>query len=147
MALEALDGAVGHSFGLEVDGVMIKQITEVSGLKFEQDKIELKENTSDGKFILRNLPGRPKGGQITLTRALTEDKSFDSWIKDSRFGRMSAVRKTGAVVVFDYENNPIKRYKLINAWPSALELGTMKAGAADVLTEKLTVAFEDIGVE
>ena len=37
MALPDNDGSVGHSFGLEIDGVQIKSITEVSGLKMEQD--------------------------------------------------------------------------------------------------------------
>ena len=44
MALPDLDSSVGHSFGLEFDGVQIKAITEVTGLKMEQDVIELKEN-------------------------------------------------------------------------------------------------------
>jgi len=145
MGLEALDGAVGHSFGIEVDGVMIKQIIEVSGLKMEQDKIELNENTSDGKFVKRNLPGRMKGGSITVTRALTDDKSFDSWIKDSRAGKMDSVRKGGAIVVYDLQGGGVvKRYKILNAWPTSLEIGTMKAGATDVLTEKLTISFEDL---
>ena len=39
MALPDLNSAVGHSFGLEFDGITIKSITEVSGLKMEQDVI------------------------------------------------------------------------------------------------------------
>jgi phage tail-like protein len=146
MALPDLDGAVGHSFGLEVDGVTIKQITECSGLKLEQDKIELKQNTADGKYMVKVLPGRPKAGQITLTRALTADQSFEKWIKDSRFGKMSAVRKGGAVIVFDFEGKAVKRYKMTNAWPISLEIGTLKAGDTNVLTEKLTVAYEEMEV-
>lgn len=140
----ATDGAVGHSFGLEFDGVMIKQITEVSGLKMEQDKIELKQNTNDGKFSITNLPGRPKAGQLSVSRALTADKSFETWINDSRFGKMGTVRKTGSVIVFDYEGSEVKRYNLVNAWPVSLEVNTMKAGATDVLTEKLTISFEEL---
>ena len=45
MALPDLDTSVGHSFGLEIDGVLIKAIQEVSGLKMEQDVIEMKHNT------------------------------------------------------------------------------------------------------
>jgi phage tail-like protein len=146
MALPDLDGAVGHSFGLEVDGVTIKQITECSGLKLEQDKIELKQNTADGKYMVKVLPGRPKAGQITLTRALTSDQSFEKWIKDSRFGKMSAVRKGGAIIVYDFEGNAVKRYKMTNAWPTTLEIGTLKAGDTSVLTEKLTVAYEELEV-
>ena len=60
MALPRLDTSVGHSFGLEIDGVVIKQITEVSGLKMEQDVIELKQNTADGKYVIKKLPGRSR---------------------------------------------------------------------------------------
>ena len=42
MPLPDFDSAVGHSFGLEVDSIIIRQITEVSGLKMEQDVIEYK---------------------------------------------------------------------------------------------------------
>lgn len=139
-----MDGAVGHSFGLEFDGVIIKKITEVSGLKMEQDKIELKQNTNDGKFSITNLPGRQKAGQLTVTRALTDDKSFETWINDSRFGKMGSTRKGGSVVVYDYEGSELKRYNMVNAWPVSLEIGTMKAGATDVLTEKLTISFEEL---
>ncbi|MEU3078779.1 phage tail protein, partial [Streptomyces laurentii] len=34
----------GERIGLEFDSVLIRQITEVSGLKMEQDVIELKQN-------------------------------------------------------------------------------------------------------
>lgn len=147
MALPDLDKAVGHSFGLEIDGVLIKQIQEVSGLKMEQDVIELKQNSADGKYINKKLPGRPKSGEVTLTRGLTEDTSFDKWIKASRFGKMGDARKNGAVIVFDYEGSPIKRYKLTACWPKSLEIGTLKAGDTSVLTEKLSITYESMEPE
>ena len=147
MPLPDLDTSVGHSFGLEVDGVVIKQIQEVSGLKMEQDVIELKQNTSDGKYAVKKLPGRPKPGEVTLTRGLTGDNSFESWIKSSRFGKMGDARKGGAVLVFDFEGAAIKRYKLTNAWPKTLEIGSLKAGDTSVLTEKITLTYEALEVE
>jgi phage tail-like protein len=146
MALPDLDASVGHSFGLEFDGVVIKEITEVSGLRIEQDVIELKQNTSDGKFMIKKLPGRPKAGEVTLTRGLTNDNSFQDWVKNSRFGKMPDARKGGAIIVFDFENTAIKRYNLTNAWPKSLEIGTLKAGDTSVLTEKLVLTFESIEV-
>jgi hypothetical protein len=56
MAFPDLDKAVGHSFGLEIDGVQIKQIQDVSGLKMEQDVIELKQDSDDGKFVIKSYP-------------------------------------------------------------------------------------------
>lgn len=147
MGLPDLDSSVGHSFGLEIDGVMIKQITEVSGLKMEQDVVELKQNTNDGKYVIKKLPGRPKAGEVTLTRGLTGDQSFEKWAKDAHFGKMSNARKGGAIIIFDFEGIPIKRYKLTNAWPKSLEIGTLKAGDTSVLTEKLVITHEGCEVE
>ncbi|MGW4159527.1 phage tail protein [Streptomyces sp. NPDC004788] len=147
MPLPDLDSSVGHSFGLEFDSVVIKQITEVSGLKMEQDVIELKQNTADGKYAIKKLPGRPKAGEVTVSRGLTEDNSFESWVKESRFGKMTGARRHGAIIVYDYEGIPIKRYKLINAWPKSLEIGTLKAGDTSVLTEKLVITYESMEVE
>jgi phage tail-like protein len=147
MALPDLDSSVGHSFGLEFDGITIKSITEVTGLKMEQDVIELKENGPDGKYVIKKLPGRWKAAEITLTRGLTADQSFEKWVKDSQFGKMESVRKGGAIIVFDYEGSAIKRYKLTNAWPKSLEIGSLKAGDTSVLTEKLVLTAERLEVE
>ena len=147
MALPELDTSVGHSFGLEIDGVMIKAIAEVSGLKMEQDVIELKHNTSDGKYINKKLPGKPKSGEVTLTRGLTADTSFEKWVKAAHFGKMGEARKGGAIIVFDYEGNAIKRYNLTNAWPKSLEIGSLKAGDTSVLTEKLAITYESVEVD
>jgi len=147
MPLPELDSSVGHSFGLEFDSVLIKRITEVSGLKMEQDVIELKQNTADGKYAIKKLPGRPKAGEVTVTRGLTEDTSFEKWIKDSRFGKMTNARRNGSIIVYDYEGLPIKRYKLINAWPKSLEISTLKAGDTSVLTEKLSITYESVELD
>jgi len=147
MGLLDFDSSVGHSFGLEFDGIVIKQISEVSGLKFEQDVIELKQNTPDGKYIIKKLPGRPKAGEVTLSRGLTGDKSFQDWVQQAQFGKMGQARKGGAIIVFDFEGAPIKRYKLVSAWPKTLEIGALKAGDTSVLTEKITITYERMEVE
>jgi phage tail-like protein len=113
----------------------------------EQDVIELKQNTPDGKYVNKKLPGRPKAGEVTLTRGLTADTSFDDWANSSQFGQMTNARKGGAIIVFDYEGAAIKRYKLTNAWPKSLEIGSLKAGDTNVLTEKLTITYEAIEPE
>ena len=41
---------------------------------------------------------------------------------------MSDARKGGAIIVFDYEGAPIKRYKLTNAWPKSLEIAVAEGG-------------------
>ncbi len=70
MAIPEYDSGVGHSFGLEFDGIQIKAITEVTGLKMEQDVIEYKSNEAkDGKYVIKKLPGRWKAGEIDRTHS------------------------------------------------------------------------------
>ncbi|MGN6174205.1 MAG: phage tail protein [Streptosporangiaceae bacterium] len=147
MALPDLDSSVGHSFGLEFDGITIKSITGVDALKIEQDVIELKQAGPDGKSVIKKLPGRWKAAEITLTRGLAGDQSFEKWMKESQFGKTANARKGGAIIVYDYEGSVIKRYKLTNAWPKSLEIASLKAGDASVLTEKLTLTAERLEIE
>ncbi len=147
MTLPELDKAVGRSFGFEINGVQIKQIQEVSGLKIERDVIELKQNTADGKYIIKKLPGRFKAGEVTLTRGLTKDNSFEKWFKDTRSVKVGDALKDGHIIAYNNEGSVIKRYKLTACWPKSLEIGTLKAGNTSVLTEKLVVSYETLEPE
>lgn len=147
MALPDLDSSVGHSFGLEFDGITIKSITHVDVLKIEQDVVERKSAGTEGEYVIKKLPGRWKAAEIVLTRGLTDGQSFKKWMKESRFGKVTDARKGGAIIVYDYEGSAIKRYKLTNAWPKSLEVGSPKAGDTSVLTEKLTLTAERLEVE
>jgi phage tail-like protein len=60
---------------------------------------------------------------------------------------MNSARITASICLYDFEGNVLKRYKLSNAWPSGLEISSLKAGDTSVLTEKLTITAEDVEVE
>jgi phage tail-like protein len=148
MALAEFDKLAAHSYGLEVDGIQIAQISEVSGLKMEQDVITVKQNVAaDGKYIIKKIPGRVQAGEVTFTRGLTDNNAFEAWVKNSRLGKMGDARKNAVVVIYDFEGNAMKRYKLINCWAKSLEIGTLKAGDTAMLTEKLVVTYEEIEPE
>jgi phage tail-like protein len=145
MTLPDFDKAVG--FGIEIDGVQIKQIWEVAGLKMEQDVIELKQSSSDGKYVIKKIPASLKAGEVTLTRGLTKDDSFETLIKSARLGETSDARKNGAIIVYNHAGTALKRYKLTNCWPKSLEISTLREGDTSVLTEKLTVTYESMEPE
>ena len=146
MALPDIDSSVGHSFSLEIDGVQISGIAEVSGLALEQEVREIKETAADGTVIIRKLPGRPKVGEVTLIRALTADMRFENWVRTLR-SDPTAARKTGSISVFNFEGARLRRYRLVNAWPMSLEIGALKAGDASILAEKLTLVCERLEPE
>jgi phage tail-like protein len=146
MALPDLDSSVGYSFGLEFDGVTIKQITEVSGLKVRRD-VGLEQDPDGGNLLVRKLPGRLKAGEVTLTRGLTQDAGFETWLRDSGFGRRPDVRKGGAIIVYDYEGTTVGRYQLVNPRLKALKRGIRKPGDTSVLTERLILTHEGSRLE
>lgn len=147
MALMQGDSLTSHNFGLQIDGVMVEYLSEVSGLTIEQDVIVSPQNTAQGTIDINVLPGVQKNGQCTVVRGMTQSGSFTSWINDSINGRMSTARKNASIIMMDYEDNPVKRYNLRNAWCSKIDASSLKAGEAAVLTETVTIVFEELVIE
>ncbi len=140
------DGGVGHSFGLELDGVGVATFNEVSGLAIEHDVIELKQNAPDGTTVFRRLPGRRKASEITLTRGLTTHGAIDDWVRSVAEGTEPA-RRQASVVLFDETGEVVKRFRLLGAWPSKLEVASHVEDGSPVLTEQLVLTVDEIVVE
>ncbi len=121
-------------------------LSEISGLKFEVDVIETKSNTKDGVYEIHKMPGKPKPGEITLTRAMRKDEDdFATWFKLGYLGDLGSAGKGGSIVVMDPTNaTEVRRYDIVGAFPKKLEFGQMKAGDTSVVTEKLTLVHSGI---
>lgn len=140
---DPLDSSAANGFRVKFDGVQVPKVMEVSGLKNEVDKIEMKQQTADGKYVVRQLIGRPKAGEITVTRGLTDSKTITDWLKTVMQGDVSGSRKTAAVELLDYKGETIKTYNFTNCWVRSVEVGSLKAGAAEQATEKFVVCFDE----
>lgn len=147
MALaDPLDSSSANGFTVTIDGIQIPKVTEVSGLKAEVDKIELKQQTADGKYVVRQLPGRSKAAEFTVTRGLTDSKTITDWLKTVAQGDVAGSRKTASVALLDYAGAPIKTYNFTNCWVRSVEVNSLKAGAAEQATEKFVVCFDEVTV-
>src|SRR3954465_9736894 len=140
---DPFDSSSANGFRAKTDGIQIPKVIEVSGLKSEVDKIELKQQTQDGKYVVRQLPGRVKPGEITVTRGLTDSKAATDWLKTVAEGDVSGSRKTASVELLDYKGETIKTYNFVNCWVRSIEVNSLKAGAAEQATEKFTVCFDE----
>jgi len=147
MSLSPGDSFTSHNFGIQIDGVMVEYLQEVSGLSFEQDVIEYQQVSAQGKPKVSKMPGVQKAGQCTVVRGMTPSPAFTQWIQQSIKGQMSTARKNATIMVMDYELNPVKRYNLRNAWCSKIDASTVKAGEASALTETVTITFEELDIE
>ena len=140
---DPLDSSAANGFRVSIDGIEIPKVTEVSGLKTEVDKIELKQQTADGKYVVRQMIGRPKAGEISVTRGLTDSKTVSDWLKIVMEGDVKGARKTAAVELLDYTGATIKTYNFNNCWVRSVEINALKAGAAEQATEKFVICYDE----
>ncbi len=138
------DALAGYHFAIEIDGVTIAQFQEVSGIASELDVIELKQNTSDGKYVIHKLPGNRKPPTITLKRGTDSSMDVWQWHQQIYEGNVSNARKNGSIVLYDFQQNEVGRYNFVNAWPSKVSAGSLKAGGNEVLMEEVTMVCEEV---
>ncbi|WP_329136255.1 phage tail protein [Streptomyces sp. NBC_00670] len=149
MALpKAEDVLVAPNFGIQIDGVMIEYLNSVNGLQVEQDVIKYQQNQgTTGRSNVTLMPGVGKDGQVDIERGASQSDAFTQWIKDSLDGNMGVARKNATIILMDYEDNPVKRWNLRNAWCSKIVMSTLKAGDTSPVTETVTIVFEDLVIE
>jgi hypothetical protein len=114
------NSSVGPSYALEIDGILIHPIQEVAG-----------------------VPGQPTGGEVTLTRRLTDDTSFQKWLENSRRDPNGA-RKNGAIILYDSDGAPMRRYVFTDGLPKSLENGTIMVDNTSVPAEKLVLTYKSM---
>ena len=145
MALaDSFDSSPAYAFKVTIDGIEIPKVTEVSGLKNEVDKIELKQQLADGKYVARQLIGRAKTGEFTVTRGLTESQD-DLRLAEGRHEgrRRRAPARTPPSSCSTTRARTLKKYEFRNCWVRVVEINSLKAGATEQATEKFTVCFDE----
>jgi phage tail-like protein len=138
------DAIAGYTFKIEIDGQVIAQFKEVSGMSAECQVIEHRENNMTGKEVIKMLPGQKKWGPITLKRGKTDNKAIWDWQKLVLDGKIDEARKNGSIVLYDYAGSEVSRFNIFNAWPSKASIGGLQAGGNDVLMEEVTLVHEGL---
>ncbi len=116
-------------------------LTEVSGLGWERDVIEVREG-GDPDATPRRLPGRMKPGEVTLSRGLTTDLTFEQWMRDPV--PVGQPRRSVSIALFDAEGRAVARYHLEHAWPSKLAVTGLRSGGTEIALESLTLVHEGL---
>jgi phage tail-like protein len=138
------DALAAARFSITVDGVEIAQFSELVELTSGLDPSTLTlERNDKRKLFLKKLPGKRTPPTVTLKRGMTRDLSLFAWHSDAVQSGVGA-RRDAALVMFDAHGSPVARYHLENAWPAKVEISGLKAGASEVLYEKVTLVCEDI---
>jgi phage tail-like protein len=137
-----------HIFGVQLGGYNVEYIKEISNLVVEQDVVEYKQVTQQGKLIVRKQPGARLPGEVTISRGLDKSSAFTNWIKETiNKGAVNTARQNLTIEVKDTTGATLRRIQLMNAWASRWEGPTLTAGESSAASETVTIVFEEITVE
>lgn len=135
------DAGRAHVLQLVLDGTVVPGVVALSGLGVDREVIEYREG-NDRTGGTRRLPGRLQGGDAVVTRALTTDPTFEAWVRGPGPDGAAVARREVRVHFFDRHGSPVRRYRLVGAWPRRLELaGSTEPGAGGLL-EHLTISYD-----
>jgi phage tail-like protein len=136
---------VSFQFAVEVSGVISGYFTEASGLGSENEVIETKMMSKDGRQeIVQKIPGRLKWGDITLKRGITDSMDIWNWRKDVTDGKIASSRKNGSITMYSQDGTEVARWNFENGWPSKVSGPSVNAGSNEVGVEELIIVHEGI---
>jgi phage tail-like protein len=135
------------TFVIQVDGVKVATFSELSGINTEVESVEYISTGPEG-IVHTKQYGKTKPPTVTLKRGLDPQTYMWAWHQMVLQGDPMA-RKTCSLQLFAASNSPkadqpIITYLLENAWPSKLEIGGMKAGATEIVTETVVLHCDQI---
>jgi phage tail-like protein len=131
------DALTAAAFAITVDGLAVAQFSELVELSSGLDPSELELGPNQRrKALKRVLP------TITLLRGKNSDLSLFTWHHDALDS--ADARKDAVLTMYSTAGLAVAKYNLENAWPARIEITGVKAGAAQVVFEKVTFACEDI---
>lgn len=89
--------------------------------------------------------GRQKPVTVTLTRGVIGDLSLYEWLETSLNGAPD--RRTVTIDLLSEDREPVQRWTLENAWPSALEGPVLDGMGTTVAVERLVLVADSMSIE
>jgi phage tail-like protein len=130
-------------FALSVDGIELASFSELAGITSEVAPTAYL-TSADKTTIIKKLPSARKPPTVVLKRGMTGGIELFAWHDAALRGNIAATRKDCTLTMYGSTGEPLARYFLTNAWPFKLEIGGLKAGSGEPLTETVTLTADRI---
>lgn len=134
-------------FTLQLNGVQdAGWFREVTIGSTEVPAVDFVSVDPTGRPLLKRYSGNPKGGDIVLTKGLTNNKILSDWLEKCRLKGSDdpAARCDGIITALSDDGTPLASWKFLQGFPTKLEFEALKADAGNIANEKLTIAHEGV---
>ena len=138
---------LGFHFKVEFQGIGNDndiRFQSVSGLNVEYDTESFKEGGQN--HFEHKLPVRSKFSDLVLKRGMLTDSEVISWCRKALFDR----EFTPALVIvtlLNPDHEPLKTWKVNNAWPRKWTVSDLNAGENAIVVETLELCYSYFTVD
>jgi phage tail-like protein len=129
---------VNSYFAIQIDGLEVGRFSECSGISLER---KFTEHRAGGMSGIVYLPEPITYGRVTLKRGVDAVGAFYEW-----FMGVNGMpeRKNVSIVVYDRDQNEVRRWNLSNAMPAKWTGPPLSAESAAVMVESLELVYENL---
>lgn len=131
------DFNLAHKFNVEIDGIMVGGIHNVSGLEHEHEVVEYQDGDD---MTTHYRPGRQKPGRVTIEKDFSSTKEFFTWRQSVIDGRVQ--RKSVSVIFMNDAGEESMRVNLFDCYPTKWAHGGLNSKTSGHATEKIEILFE-----
>lgn len=130
---ERNDPFTSFRFHVEIDGLVIGGVSEITGLQLETETEEYREGGVNTHVY--KLPKVTRFPNLTLKRGLTYSDDLWKWYRSAVEGQIT--RKSGSIILLDSTGAEKQRWNFFQAYP-------VKWIGPDLKSDTSSVAFETI---
>jgi len=131
------DYNLSTKFSVEIAGIAVGSIIEVSGLEHQHETVEYRDPED---MTMRYRPGNNKTARIKITREWSNDTTFIDWYQTVVNGRTD--RRAVTVSVNADDGTPKMALNFFNCYPETYAFPSFKSMGSAHAVESLTCVYE-----
>ncbi|MGE5381389.1 MAG: phage tail protein [Methylocystaceae bacterium] len=143
MSRSGKDPGVAFRFKVELDGLLVADFSEVSGLEAETEYQVIREggvNDYEHHFVtIRKYP------PLVLRRGFTNGSELWNWYEATIKGKFQ--RKNGSIILLDASGKEKYRWNFLQSYPVKWVGPQLKADAIEVAIESLEIVHQGLTVK
>jgi phage tail-like protein len=136
-----LDAAPSYKYYVEIEGLLVAEFTECTGLSVER-QVKTYEEGGVNDFV-HVLPGRVKYANLVLKRGITYSREMWKWFQ---FGIYDGLvkRVNMSIILGDASGLKAKHWNVLSAFPVKYTGPDLKADSAEAAIETVEIAHHGL---